>query len=82
MLAVTAAPDAEVKALVDQNLVVDESVAGVWGNDAYIALGYALFGHILALAASLAQQVTPDNPRPDGTVNRVVKGVTIHTFEN
>lgn len=81
VLAVTAVPDAHVKALVDQNLVVDESTDSVWGNDAYMALGYALFGHILALAASLAQQITSDNPRPDGTVNRVVKGVTISIMQ-
>ena len=31
-----------------------------------------------ALQRSLAQGLSPDNPYPDGTVNRVVQGVTIH----
>ena len=31
-----------------------------------------------ALQRSLAQGLDPDNPFPDGTVNRVVQGVTIH----
>ena len=31
-----------------------------------------------ALQRSLAQGLSPDNPFPDGTVNRVVQGVTIH----
>jgi len=33
----------------------------------------------LALQRSAALGLTPDNPFPDGTVNRVVQGVTIHT---
>ena len=32
-----------------------------------------------ALQRSAALGLTPDNPFPDGTVNRVVKGVTIHS---
>lgn len=81
VIAVASAKDQEIASLADQLLVVDPAAASPWGNDAYMALGYVLFDHILAVAASMAQQVTPDNPRPDGTVNRVVKGVTIHPLE-
>ncbi|MDX3192693.1 SIS domain-containing protein [Streptomyces sp. MN03-5084-2B] len=46
--------------------------------------GYALLAVIAAqttaLACSLALGVTPDNPFPDGEVNRVVQGVVIHEF--
>jgi len=46
--------------------------------------GYALLAVIAAqttaLACSLALGVTPDNPFPDGEVNRVVQGVVIHDF--
>ena len=48
------------------------------GKDAYLALAYLLFDHILALAASIGKGVQPDTPCPSGSVNRVVKGVTIH----
>jgi tagatose-6-phosphate ketose/aldose isomerase len=36
------------------------------------------FAQLYALQRSAALGLTPDNPFPDGTVNRVVKGVTIH----
>jgi tagatose-6-phosphate ketose/aldose isomerase len=46
--------------------------------------GYALLAVITAqttaLACSLALGITPDNPFPDGEVNRVVQGVVIHEF--
>lgn len=82
VVAVTSAPDQDIKALADYMLVVDEAATEPWGNDAYQALGYIVFDHILALASSLSYRITPDNPRPDGSVNRVVKGVTIHPFNN
>ena len=78
VLAVTPAPDAQVQAITDYTLSLDEGASGPWGSDAYLALGYVLFDHILALAASLSQGVAPDTPCPSGSVNRVVKGVTIH----
>ncbi|WP_410566808.1 SIS domain-containing protein [Amycolatopsis sp. cmx-4-61] len=47
--------------------------------------GYALLAVIAAqttaLACSLALGITPDNPFPEGEVNRVVQGVVIHDFE-
>ncbi|OXM64154.1 SIS domain-containing protein [Amycolatopsis vastitatis] len=46
--------------------------------------GHALLAVITAqttaLACSLALGITPDNPFPDGEVNRVVQGVVIHEF--
>ncbi|RSM47003.1 SIS domain-containing protein [Amycolatopsis balhimycina DSM 5908] len=46
--------------------------------------GYALLvviaAQTTALACSLALGVTPDNPFPEGEVNRVVQGVVIHEF--
>ncbi|MGN5634799.1 SIS domain-containing protein [Streptomyces sp. AC154] len=49
-------------------------------DDAALALPAVLYAQLLALDASLACGVTPDNPFPDGEVNRVVQGVTIHPF--
>lgn len=47
-------------------------------DDAYLAVAYVVFAQLFALDCSLALGLTPDNPFPDGDVNRVVKGVTIH----
>ncbi|MGW2339539.1 SIS domain-containing protein [Streptomyces sp. NPDC001661] len=47
-------------------------------DDAALALPAVLCAQLVALEASLACGVRPDNPFPDGEVNRVVQGVTIH----
>lgn len=49
--------------------------------DAYLALPYVMFGQTISLLASVKSGVRPDTPSPSGTVNRVVKGVTIHDYE-
>ncbi|RVU98011.1 SIS domain-containing protein [Coriobacteriales bacterium OH1046] len=48
---------------------------------AYLALPFAMFAQTLALNASVKVGNTPDTPSANGTVNRVVKGVTIHPIE-
>lgn len=48
--------------------------------DAYLALPDIMFGQTIALLTSIKVGNTPDTPSPTGTVNRVVKGVTIHKF--
>lgn len=54
------------------------------GNDqlpeAYLALPDIMFAQTLALMTSIKIGNTPDTPSATGTVNRVVKGVTIHPF--
>jgi len=47
-------------------------------DDSWLAPVWLTFAQIYALQRSAALGLTPDNPFPDGTVNRVVKGVTIH----
>lgn len=47
-------------------------------DDAWLAPVWLCFAQLYALQRSAALGLTPDNPFPDGTVNRVVKGVTIH----
>ncbi|MFJ7724705.1 tagatose-6-phosphate ketose isomerase [Neobacillus sp. NPDC097160] len=49
--------------------------------DAYLALPYVMIGQTVSLLASIKVGNTPDTPSPSGTVNRVVKGVTIHEFK-
>lgn len=48
---------------------------------AYLALPYIMVAQSVALMTSVKVGNTPDTPSPTGTVNRVVKGVTIHPFE-
>jgi len=46
--------------------------------DAWLSPLWLLVAQCFALQRSAALGLTPDNPFPDGTVNRVVQGVTIH----
>lgn len=48
--------------------------------DIYLVLPYILVAQVVALNTSIKVGNTPDTPSPTGTVNRVVKGVTIHPF--
>jgi tagatose-6-phosphate ketose/aldose isomerase len=49
-------------------------------GDAWLAVCHVVFAQVLALHQSLRLGLTPDNPFPDGTVNRVVQGVIIHDY--
>ena len=46
--------------------------------DVLLSLVFAIGAQLLALHTSVAMGLGPDNPFPDGGVNRVVQGVTIH----
>lgn len=48
--------------------------------DAYAALPFLMVAQTVSLLSSIKVGNTPDTPSPTGTVNRVVKGVTIHKF--
>jgi len=47
-------------------------------DDALLALPYVVVAQLLALQFSLQLGRTPDNPFPEGEVNRVVQGVTVY----
>ncbi|WP_459500822.1 SIS domain-containing protein [Bacillus sp. C1] len=49
-------------------------------DDIYISFIYILYGQMLALYKSITLGITPDNPCPSGSVNRVVQGVTVHPY--
>lgn len=49
-------------------------------NEAYISIVFIIYAQMFALLQSLKQKIEPDNPSPDGVVNRVVKGVTIYDY--
>ena len=75
--AISYCPDEELQELADYVFIVNpEAVSSE--QDAYAGLTYILYAQMYALLNSLSLGITPDNPRPDGTVNRVVQGVTIY----
>lgn len=49
-------------------------------DEAFTPYYSILVAQIFALSASLKLGLTPDNPFPNGEVNRVVKGVLIHEY--
>jgi tagatose-6-phosphate ketose/aldose isomerase len=57
-------------------------IGGVDGaGDVELALPYIVFCQCFALLQSLALGLRPDTPSVSGTVNRVVRGVTIHPYK-
>jgi tagatose-6-phosphate ketose/aldose isomerase len=55
------------------------SIDGI--EDGFSALPFVVFAQLFAVACSLRLQLTPDNPFPGGTVNRVVQGVHIRNLD-
>lgn len=49
-------------------------------DDCLVALPFVVVAQLLGLGSSVRLGLTPDNPFPDGEVNRVVQGVTVHPF--
>jgi tagatose-6-phosphate ketose/aldose isomerase len=68
-------------------LPLDEAAGASWLlpeiaglTDAFAAVAFVLNAQLLALWSSAGLGLTPDNPFPDGDVNRVVRGVSIHSL--
>jgi tagatose-6-phosphate ketose/aldose isomerase len=59
-------------------IAIDGAAHGL--PDPWLAMCHVLFAQVLALHQSLRLGLTPDNPFPDGTVNRVVQGVIVHAY--
>ena len=47
-------------------------------EDIYLVFPYVMIAQMISLITSIRVGNTPDTPSKTGTVNRVVKGVTIH----
>lgn len=79
VVALTYNKDSELEEIADKTFLVNKNE---YENidDAFIALTYIIYAQIFANLYSLQLGISPDNPRPDGTVNRVVKGVIIHQY--
>ena len=68
----------------EENYDGDAFSFGIEGTDvpdAYLALPYVMYGQIVSLLSSVKVGNKPDTPSPTGTVNRVVKGVTIYDYK-
>jgi tagatose-6-phosphate ketose/aldose isomerase len=59
-------------------LVLSEDAAGL--NDLELCLPYAIFAQALGMLRSLSLGLSPDSPNAAGTVNRVVRGVSIYPY--
>ncbi|MBG9979555.1 SIS domain-containing protein [Facklamia sp. DSM 111018] len=63
-----------------KQFVLDEKFKAL--PDAYLVLPYVIWAQIFAVMTAIKVGNTPDTPSASGTVNRVVKGVILHPFEN
>lgn len=79
LIAISDYKDEEVERLCDYILYVNNEKEE-YLDDCYLIFNYILNAQILALYKSIESGISPDNPSPDGSVNRVVKGVIIHPY--
>ena len=49
-------------------------------EEAYLSILFVIYAQVFALLSSVKKEIQPDNPSPDGLVNRVVEGVTLHPY--
>lgn len=77
IVAIMNKPDAEIASLVDYSYAFDLATTH---DNAFLGFNYIIAAQIIALFKSLSYDITPDNPCPSGEVNRVVKGVIIHSY--
>lgn len=80
VVAAASSYDSSIESIVDYLIVMDEN-GGRYVNDAYLALNYILIAQVFAILRSINIGVSPDNPSPDGFVNRIVKGVNIYPYK-
>lgn len=78
IIAVLNQPDERVSALVDDTICFDSNSTK---PNILLGLNYILFAQMIAAFTSLSLTITPDNPCPTGEVNRVVKGVTLYSYQ-
>jgi tagatose-6-phosphate ketose/aldose isomerase len=69
----TAAARAEIAPHCDSYVAVDDAI-----DDAYRPVVDVIFGQMLGLYCSVAHELKPDSPSPDGVINRVVQKFRIY----
>ncbi|MFK4998838.1 hypothetical protein ACI2OX_20665 [Bacillus sp. N9] len=50
-------------------------------DDMSLAFAYVIFAQLFAYEKSFHSGISPDNPSPDGVINRVVQGVQIYPYQ-
>lgn len=80
IVALTEKADADIEKLADWTIAINDSDETL-EDDFQRAVIYTLFAQGLAVSKSSHLGIAPDNPSPDGEINRVVQGVTIHNYE-
>ncbi|WP_164217768.1 SIS domain-containing protein [Virgibacillus sp. YIM 98842] len=80
VIALTEKEDAEITAAADWVIPVTDGENSLAG-DFELALLYVIVAQALAMNKSLQLGLTPDNPSVDGSINRVVQGVTIYDYD-
>ncbi|MBM9503110.1 SIS domain-containing protein [Actinacidiphila acididurans] len=88
-LRATLSPGSVVTVSADSGEGTEGSGDGAWllpgldgVEDVALALSAVVYAQLIALRASLARGMRPDNPFPSGEVNRVVQGVILHSLQN
>ncbi|QIB27605.1 SIS domain-containing protein [Caloranaerobacter azorensis] len=71
--------DKEIENIVDYFIYIEE-VKRNYEDDVYLIFDYILIAQMFAFFKSIELGISPDNPCPDGSVNRVVKGVKIYPY--
>lgn len=79
VIAVSNYPDKEVEELVDYSIYIENTKKN-YKDDVYLIFTYILVAQMFAFLKSIQLGISPDNPCPDGSVNRVVKGVKIYPY--
>ncbi len=69
----TAAAQSEIAPYCDSYVAVDDAI-----DDAYRPVVDVIFGQMLGLYCSVAHDLKPDSPSPDGVINRVVQKFRIY----
>lgn len=80
VVAVTEKKDEEIEELADWVIPVNFGATG-FSSDFHLGMIYIIFAQALAMKKSIQLGNSPDNPSPNGLINRVVKGVIIHNFK-
>ncbi|SHK07828.1 SIS domain-containing protein [Paramaledivibacter caminithermalis] len=79
IMAISSYKDEKVENLVDYFISIHEDKKE-YRDDVFLVFNYILIAQIFAFLKSIKLGISPDNPSPDGVVNRVVKGVVIYPY--
>jgi len=78
VLTISETKETEIENLSHYNIALTDSKLNL--DKAYLSIDYVIVPQIISVLKSLNIGINPDNPSPDGSVNRVVKGVTIYPY--